>query len=667
MSKNTIQATDLYRMQLIQDACISPDGKFVISAVQRIREKDQKKFSNLYLHEIETGKESVFTTGDQNDSSPKWSPDGKTIAFLSNRDNEKQPQIYLISINGGEAQKLTNLDGEFLSFSWSPDGKKIISEFRRKNPDTLEREKDEAKNKLGIVSRHITRVFYRLDGYGWYPEDRRHLWEISPKTGKAKQLTNHPVYDDYSPFWSPDSKELGYFSNHMPDPDLQPDRIDLFVMNLISGETRKLETPIGPKDNGTFSPDGKWISYIAQIGEGEGWRNHNIWIVPSDGSQSAKNLTEKYDLHVNGSTLNDNGPAPTVSPFWSTDGKWIYFQIAKHGNTLLMKINIETNELLPVIDVLGVVGEPMFDKSQTKLMFLLGQPNTLPQIFIRSMDHTADLKQLSKFNEDWFKKLDLGQLEEVWFKGGDNNDLQGWILKPPGFDPARKYPSIMEIHGGPITQYGNFFMHEFYFLAARGYVVYFSNPRGGTGYGEEHTKSIHGGKWGTKDYEDLMCWTDYVEKLPYIDPDKMGVTGGSYGGYMTLWIIGHTQRFKAGVAQRVVSNLISMWGSSDFNWAFQEIFGNQPPYENIEILWENSPLKHMGAAKTPTLIIHSEQDFRCPLEQGQQAFVALKKLGVDTKFVIFPDEPHGLSRGGRTDRRIVRLNEIAGWFDKYLK
>ncbi len=283
------------------------------------------------------------------------------------------------------------------------------------------------------------------------------------------------------------------------------------------------------------------------------------------------------------------------------------------------------------------------------------------------MDHTADLKQLSKFNEDWFKKLDLGQLEEVWYKGADNNDLQGWILKPPDFDPDKKYPSIMEIHGGPIAQYGNFFMHEFYFLAAKGYVVYFTNPRGGTGYGEEHTKTIHGGKWGTKDYEDLMCWADYVEKLPYIDPDKMGVTGGSYGGYMTLWIIGHTQRFKAGVAQRVVSNLISMWGSSDFNWAFQEIFGNQPPYENIEILWENSPLKHIGSAKTPTLIIHSEQDFRCPLEQGQQAFVALKKLGVETKFVIFPDEPHGLSRGGRTDRRIVRLKEISGWFDKFLK
>jgi len=664
---DVIQATDLYKMQLIQDAEISPNGKYVVSAVLRISEKDQKKFSNLYLHKVVTGQEKLFTTGDQVDSSPRWSPDGKTIAFLSNRENEKQPQIYLISIEGGEAQRLTDLQGEFLNLSWSPDGNKFICEFRKKNLDAIEREKDEIKNKLGIVSRQITRVFYRLDGYGWYPDDRRHLWEIDAKSGQARQLTNHSIFDDTGPFYSPDNRLIGYFSNQMPDPDLNPDHIDLYILDAVSGSSTKLETPIGPKGNGAFSPDGKLISYVAQIGEGEGWRNENIWIVPVDASRPAKNLTEKYDLHVNGSTLNDNGPAPLVSPFWSSDGKWLYFQMAKHGNVLLMKINIETEELVPVVDVVGVVGKPMFDGSQSTLMHLLGQPMTFPQIHIRKINDVGKGTQLTKFNEEWFSGLNLGEVEEVWFKGSDNNDLQGWILKPPGFDPQKKYPSILEIHGGPITQYGNFFMHEFFFLAAKGYVVYFTNPRGGTGYGESHTKSIHGGKWGTKDYEDLMCWVDYVEKLPYIDSQKMGVTGGSYGGYMTLWIIGHTHRFKAGVAQRVVSNLISMWGSSDYNWSFQEIFGNQPPYENIEVLWENSPLKYMGNTKTPTLIIHSENDFRCPLEQGQQAFVALKRLGVDTKFVVFPEESHGLSRGGRTDRRIVRLNEIAGWFEKYLK
>lgn len=214
--------------------------------------------------------------------------------------------------------------------------------------------------------------------------------------------------------------------------------------------------------------------------------------------------------------------------------------------------------------------------------------------------------------------------------------------------------------------YGNHFMNEFYYLASKGYVVYYTNPRGGRGYGEAHAKAIWGA-WGTADYADVMAWTDHVEKLPYIDRDRMGVTGGSYGGYMTLWIIGHTARFKAAVAQRVVSNFVSMWGSSDFNWGFQHTFGNIPPYKDINAAWDCSPMKYIGNAKTPTLIIHSENDFRCPIEQGEQAFVALKQLGVDSEMVRFPEESHGLSRGGRTDRRIARLNHILRWFEKYLK
>ena len=395
---NTIKATDLYRMQLIQDAEISPNGKFVVSVVQRVREKDQKKFSNLYLHDVSTGKEKNFTTGNQSDTNPKWSPDGKTIAFISNRDNEKQPQIYLISLEGGEAQKLTDLSGEFLNYSWSPDGKKFICEFRKKNPEAIERENDEAKNKLGIVSRQITRVFYRLDGYGWYPDDRRHIWEINAKSGKAKQLTNHPVFDETGPFLSSDGNLIGYFSNQTPDPDLQPDRIDLFILDSVNEKTRKIETPIGPKWDGSFSPDGKWITYIVQIGEGEGWRNHNIWVIPTDGGRPAKNLTEKYDLHVNGSTLNDNGPAPVISPSWSSDSQWIFFQEAKHGNVRLMKVNVETGELIPVIDEVGVVGKPKFDSSQTKLMYIFGQSRSLPQIFVRSMDANQQTKQISHFN-----------------------------------------------------------------------------------------------------------------------------------------------------------------------------------------------------------------------------------------------------------------------------
>jgi len=254
----------------------------------------------------------------------------------------------------------------------------------------------------------------------------------------------------------------------------------------------------------------------------------------------------------------------------------------------------------------------------------------------------------------------------VWFKGDAGNDLQGWIMRPPSYEEGMQYPAILEIHGGPRAQYGDIFMHEFHYLAAQGYVVFFANPRGGQGYGEDHSKAIWN-NWGTVDYDDIMTWIEFVSQQPYVDSERLGITGGSYGGYMTNWIIGQTNRFQAAVTQRSVSNLISMYGSSDFNWAFQFEFGNQPPWENMENYWRQSPMKHIGNAQTPTLVIHSENDLRVAIEQGEQVFVALKKLGVDTEMIRYPDEPHGLSRAGRTDRRIDRLNHILRWFDKYLK
>ncbi len=665
--KELITAEDLYLMQLITAAEISPDGKNVILSVQTVDRETEKKYSNLFLHPIDSKQTKPFTSGKQNDSNPKYTPDGTKIIFISNRDNEKQAQFYQISTTGGEAIKISNLTGEIGDYLISPDNKKIYFQFRKKDQEVIEREKDEKKKQLGIVNRYTTRTFYRLDGYGYYPHERWHLWVLDLEDGSAKQLTDHEIFDETGPFLSPDQKTLGFFSNRSQEPDLDPDADDVFLLDLATLEFKKLATPEGSKRNAAFSPDGKWIVYTGQNGKGEGWRNTDLWIVSTDGKGEVVNLTRSFDIDINGSTLNDNGPAPAMTPVWSKDSRSIFYIVARHGNAVLEKISITDKKRETILSKPGVVGKASFDETQENLIFFFGQPLTMPQIFLHKLGTSSDqFTQLTTFNEDWLSNRDLGSLEEIWFKGSDGNDLQGWILTPPGFDPQKQYPSILEIHGGPLAQYGNFFMHEFFYLAAKGYVVYFCNPRGGQGYGEEHAKAIHGGKWGTKDYEDLMKWADYVQALPYIDQTRMGVTGGSYGGYMTAWIIGHTQRFKAAASQRCVSNLISMWGSSDFNWGFQEIFGDQAPYENIEILWENSPMKHIGNAKTPTLVIHSEQDLRCPLEQGQQLYTALKKLGIDTKFVIFPDEPHGLSRMGRTDRRIVRLEEISHWFETHL-
>jgi dipeptidyl aminopeptidase/acylaminoacyl peptidase len=354
-------------------------------------------------------------------------------------------------------------------------------------------------------------------------------------------------------------------------------------------------------------------------------------------------------------------------PTFAKDGSKVFFQVARHGNTHLYSIAVSGGRRSPevVIGGKGVVGAYSFDAGQAKLAYFYAGIDTPGDLWFRELT-TGRTRRLTRVNDRVLRGLDLGETEEVWIKGSGGNGIHGWILKPPGFRKNRKYPSILEIHGGPRVQYGNFFMHEFYYLAANGYVVYFCNPRGGQGYGEAHSKAIWNA-WGTADYEDIMTWTDYVRRKPYVDGRRMGVTGGSYGGYMTNWIIGHTDRFKAAVTQRSVSNYISMWGSSDFNWVFQMELGNEPPWKGFANYWRQSPMKYMGNAKTPTLVIHSEQDLRCAIEQGEQVFVALKRLGVNTEMVRFPDEPHGLSRGGRTDRRVVRLKHILRWFDRYLK
>jgi dipeptidyl aminopeptidase/acylaminoacyl peptidase len=661
-----ITAEDLYQFNNISEPRLSPDGNNVIYTVQRVDQKTEKKYTNLWVVPTANGEARQFTTGDQHESSGRWSPDGKQIAFLSDRaDKEKPAQIYLIPFTGGEANRLADIEGEIANLNWSPDGKQILCTVRKQDPEVLEREKDEQKKKLGVVSRHYERMFYKLDGYGYLQHELNHIWVVDARTGKAKQLTDDKVCEEFHPAWSPDGKQIAFVSNRNENPDLFPDRVDLFVMPRAGGEFRKIETPIGYKYLPSFSPDGKWIAYLGSEGEGVSYKNAGLWIVPADGSKPPVNLTEKYDLHASSSTINDTGSPETMPPTWSKDGKCLYFNCVLHGSSKLSSIAINGEDLHDEIGEGGVVGSFNFDHDQNKLAYFYGQMHDPAQVFVKSVDD-GKAKQLTSLNRKLLNRIDLGQVEEVWFRGPDNNKLQGWILKPPGFDPTKKYPSIMEIHGGPLTQYGNLFMHEFYFLAAHGYVVYFSNPRGGRGYGEEHAKAIYG-DWGRADYADLMAWADYVEKLPYIDTQRMGVTGGSYGGYMTVWIIGHTQRFKAAVSQRCVSNFVSMWGSSDFNWTFQTELGNKPPFEDLQNFWEHSPIAYIGNARTPTLVIHSENDLRCPIEQSEQVFVALKKQGVDSEMVRFPDEFHGLSRTGRTDRRIVRLNHILRWFDKYLK
>ncbi|HID84961.1 MAG TPA: S9 family peptidase [Anaerolineales bacterium] len=667
-AKRRLKAEDLYRFQLIKDLRISPDGQWVVYMMERVDAKQEKKYTNLWLASTDGRRApQPFTTGDHNDTMPRWSPNGKIIAFISNRHDEKQPQIYLIPLDGGEARQLTrDLKGQFGALEWSPDGKQLLIQFRQTDPEVLEREKDETRKKRGVVDRPITRLHYKLDGAGFLPKERWHLWLVDVRSGKARQLTQGEQYEEWDPAWSPDGQHIVFCSNRQPDPDRDPEAIDLYLIPAQGGEMQRLPAPVGQKSMPRFSPDGRWIAYYGTEGRGAWWRNTGLWVLPAEGDGPAQNLTAPFDLHAAVDVINDLiGAAFTPPPQWSPDGQWLYFPVSRHGRSELRRIHPAGSGMETLIARDGVVGAFDLSADGQHLVYFFGTLTDPGQVWSWNRQ-TNRHRPLTRLNA-WLKRVNLGQTQEVWFTAEDGYRLQGWILTPPDFDPQKRYPTIVEIHGGPITQYGFLMMHEFYYLAAQGYVVAFSNPRGGRGYGETHARAIVG-DWGNRDYADLMAFADFVQSQPYVEAERMGVTGGSYGGYMTLWIVGHTHRFRAAVAQRSVSNLVNFWGSSDMNWLTEHLIGiPKPPWEALEDYWRVSPLAYLHQAKTPTLIIHSENDLRCPVDQGEQAYVALKYTGVDTELVLFPEESHGLSRGGRTDRRIARLKHILRWMDRYLK
>lgn len=662
--KRSVKATDLYKFQTISDPQISPDGTQVVYCVHRVDEKTEKKYSNLWVVATEGGKPRQFTFGDQNDSHPRWSPDGKTLAFLSNRGGAKGSQIYVLPVAGGESRKLTDMKGRIMTFAWSPNGKRFAVQFAKMDEEVMEREKDEQKRKLGVVERHITRVFFKFDGGGYLPKEKPHLWMVNARTGKAKQLTEGDKAENV-PSWSPDGKTILFTSNRSDDPDFNMEEVDLYTIPAKGGEMSRIESDHAfQKFMPSYSPDGQWIAYYGRRMRANWWQNACLYVVPAGGG-TTHNLTEKYDLHMSSTTNGDVSSSPALKPpVWSPDGQTITIMATRHGEQPLYRIDRESGELETLVET-GVNGAIMLSADGSKMVYQQGHFTDPGQLFVCDMEK-GKTRQLTSLNSKLLKRLELAEIEEVKFKGKDGYELEGWIVKPAGFDPKQTYPSIMEIHGGPQTQYGKFFMHEFYMLAAAGYVVYFSNPRGSQGYGDNHAGAIYN-NWGTVDYDDVMAWADYMAEKPYIDTERMGVTGGSYGGYMTTTIIGRSDRFKAAVAQRLVSNMISMWGSSDFNWGWTEAMGGETPWENLENYWRQSPISGIGGAKTPTLIIHSERDYRCNLEQAEQVYVALRKQGIDSEMVLFPEESHGLSRGGRTDRRVARLKHIQRWFDKYLK
>ncbi|UCD94867.1 MAG: S9 family peptidase, partial [Candidatus Zixiibacteriota bacterium] len=517
--------------------------------------------------------------------------------------------------------------------------------------------------------RHITRVFYRLDGMGFLPKDRFHIWKVDIAGGRTRQLTKGK-YDEFQPAVSPDGKWIAFVSNRSKDPDVDYLRDDIFLIPSRGGKERRVPTPAGPIMAPTFSPDGRKIAYVGHAKPDDPWgvENFHVWTVGLRGRPAAKDLISKFDRHADDSTIADIGEGFGVPPlFWSPDGKRIFFPSSDTGSTHIFYV--PTKGGLPTRITRKNCHIKAFDMNgrMKTIAAVYSDLSTITDLHLFPAIHNGDnqTEKLAAPNKKLLAEITMPSAREVWFKAHDGTELQGWLVTPPGFNRKRKYPAILEIHGGPRTQYGNTFFHEMNWLASKGYVVFYTNPRGGTGRGETFADAISGA-WGEIDYLDCMAAADYLEKLSYINKNRLGVTGGSYGGYMTNWIVGHTNRFKAAVTQRSVVNLKSFFGSSDIGYSLNREFGNHP-WKDPEKYRKCSPLTYAGNIKTPLLIIHSESDLRCGIEQAEELFATLKLMRKKVEFVRFPEEPHGLSRHGRPDRRIARLEWILKWFDKYLK
>jgi acylaminoacyl-peptidase len=514
----------------------------------------------------------------------------------------------------------------------------------------------------------ITKFHYRRDGEG-FRDLYQHIWTCEVRSGEVAQLTDGE-WDDRDAVWSPDGKQIAFVSNRGDDPISKPYEEDIWLITQSGGELEKVPTPPGYKRNLTWSPDGEYIAYIGVETQDDPWvtRNERLWIAPLKSNSAPCCLTETLDRTVENATISDGRGAGNQNPVWSQDGKRISFLVSDRGNCHLYSVSLDGESKPLVAGDLDIAGFSI-DAQGERFALLISSPDKPAEVYIASRDvmtHTLTINALSKLNGDWLGLLRLSVPEEIWFESFDGETVQGWFLKPPRFDPGKRYPLLLYIHGGPGAQYGNTFFHEFQVLAAQDIIVFYTNPRGSLGREDDFATSIRG-NWGYLDFNDLLAAADYAESFPYVDSDRMAVAGGSYGGFMTTWMVGHTDRFRCAITERGVSNRHSAVGTSDFP-PMPGGYWQGNAWDNPDKLWDQSPLRYAAKIHTPLLIIHSEGDLRCPIGQAEQLFSALKQLNKKVVFIRYPAETsHGFSRNGPPDLRIDRLGRIAAWLEKHLK
>ncbi len=657
-----IQAEDLYRLVSVADPRLSPDGAKVAFVQTKMEQEKNDYVSNIFVYDLQKEIWTQWTHGKQRNMSPRWSPDGNQLVFVSNRSGKNQ--LYIMPTSGGEARRVTKVKNGATNPIWSPDGKKIAFNVQVKTGESLEltdqEDQEKEKKKKQPEPVEVTKMKYKADTVGLFTGKYQQIVLLDVETGNIEQLTegeyHHTLLD-----WSPDGKYLLFAADFSEDEDFSFIQ-DIYLLNLETREKHNLTGGKGLFFNAKFSPDGRYVAIIGNDRKYENATLNGLWLYHVRTGE-LKSISENWDIPVGDYVAADfQQGAVFPGALWNNDGTGIYFTASEKGSVNLYFTDLEGN-YRPITHEAGhLFGVSVVDDVAIATASYPVEPSELYKVDLAS----GKLTKLTTFNEEVLKEIALSEPEPLSYESVDGWTVCGWIMKPVGFEEGKKYPLILEIHGGPHTMYANTYFHEMQMLAAAGFVVLYVNPRGSHGYGQQFVNAVRG-DYGGKDYEDLMAAVDYaVETYDFIDESRLGVTGGSYGGFMTNWIVGHTNRFKAAVTQRSISNWISFYGVSDIGYYFCE-WQHLRERSDFAGLWEISPLRYVDNIETPLLILHSEEDLRCPIEQAEQLYIALKHRRKTTKFIRFPKSNHELSRSGIPNLRIKRLNYIKDWFETYLQ